>query len=394
MRLACVVHRFGADIAGGSEGHCRLVAERLAAHHDVTILTTTARDHVSWRNELPAGRSELGSLHVWRFPVVRQRSIRRFADLSDVVFRGGASEAVQEQWFRENGPEAPALLEYLAMHGPEYDRVLFWSFRYYQSFFGVPIVADRAVLVPTAEEDPAIRLDILASYFTKPSGFVFLTPEEHELVARCAAGPLAPSCIIGSGLEPALPRPQAAALARHDITSPYVLYLGRIDPNKGCGTLLRFFMRFVERTRSSVPLVMAGPANMPIPSHPLVKPLGFVEPATREALLAHAALLIVPSPFESLSIVLLEAWNHGVPALVNGRCRVLKGQARRSGAALYYQNYDEFAEGLQTLLEQPDVARQLGHAGRAYVDATYRWPIVMATLEAFLTALGRPGGRS
>src|SRR5262245_22601559 len=40
LKLACVVHRFGADIAGGSEGHCHGVAARLAEHHDVTILTT------------------------------------------------------------------------------------------------------------------------------------------------------------------------------------------------------------------------------------------------------------------------------------------------------------------------------------------------------------------
>ena len=50
MKLACVIHRYGADIAGGSEGHCRLVAEHLAAQHDVTILTTCAKDHISRRN--------------------------------------------------------------------------------------------------------------------------------------------------------------------------------------------------------------------------------------------------------------------------------------------------------------------------------------------------------
>ncbi len=47
-----------------------------------------------------------------------------------------------------------------------------------------------------------------------------------------------------------------------------------------------------------------------------------------------ASVLLVPSPFESLSLVLLEAWNHAVPALVNGRCSVLKGQARRANGAL------------------------------------------------------------
>jgi glycosyltransferase involved in cell wall biosynthesis len=388
MKLACVVHRFGAEIAGGSEGHCRVVAERLALTHDVTILTTTAKDHVTWRNAYPAGASTIGRLQVQRFTVVRQRSMREFADISEIVFSGGASAAVQEQWFRANGPETPGLLTHLEQHGRDYDLVLFWSFRYYQSFFGVPIVAERAVLLPTAEEDPAIRLEILGRYFTRPAGLVFLTPEEQRLVERRADGPVGPSCVIGSGLEPP-PPPEPIDLAQFGITSPYVLYLGRIDPNKGCETLIRFFTRWADRTGATVPLVMAGPANMPIPEHRRVMPLGFVDHHVREALLANATLLVVPSPFESLSMVLLEAWNHAVPALVNGRCRVLKGQAERSGGALYYQNYDEFAGALDVLLQQPALARDLGRSGRDYIDRVYRWPKVMETLETFLGALRR-----
>src|SRR5262249_60986499 len=112
MKLACVVHRFGADIAGGSEGHCRLVAQHLAAGHDVTIVTTTARDHVTWANHYAPGESRDGALRVLRFPVERPRDLHRFRDISDRVFRGGADSADEEEWFRENGPQAPKLLEF------------------------------------------------------------------------------------------------------------------------------------------------------------------------------------------------------------------------------------------------------------------------------------------
>lgn len=392
MRLACVVHRFGAEIAGGSEGHCRVIAERLAEQHDVTILTTTAKDHVSWRNEYPAGESTLGRLRLRRFPVVRQRVIREFADISEVVFSGDAPADVQTEWFRMNGPEAPDLLAYLRQHGHDFDRILFWSFRYYQSFFGVPLVAERAVLLPTAEEDPAIRIGLLDHYFSQPAGLVYLTPEEQVLVERRITGRVPPSCIIGSGLKPASPH-DPGELATVGVQAPYVLYLGRIDPNKGCETLLRFYTRWADRTGSPVPLVMAGPANMPIPDHPSVRPLGYVSAAVREALLAQATLLVVPSPFESLSMVLLEAWNHAVPALVNARCKVLEGQAHRAGGALAYRNYDQFAVSLSRLLEQPAVARELGASGRDYVERTYRWPHVMQTLETFLSSVGPPPAR-
>lgn len=389
MRIACVVHRFGADVAGGSETHCRHVAQHLAAVHDVTVLTTCAKDHVTWRNEYPPGESQDGGVRVRRFPVARQRSILRFADASEIAFSKDASDGDQEQWFRENGPDAPALLEHLAAHGHEFDRVLFWAFRYAETYFGLPLVSDRAVLVPTVEDDPVIRLDVLQRFFSLPAGFVFLTPEEQALVVRRASGPLAPSVVIGAGLDPAPASAPARALDQVGVRSPFILYLGRVDPNKGCEALLRHFIRFHESVSSPVQLVLAGPANMPIPRHPHVLSLGFVDNATRDALLAQAAFLVVPSRYESLSIVLLEAWNHGLAALVNGQCDVLKGQALRADGALYYHDYDEFAHGVRHLLGHREMARQLGRQGLAYVEREYRWPHVIAKLNDLLTRVGQ-----
>ena len=393
MKLACVVHRFGADIAGGSEGHCRLIAEHLAARHDVTIVTTCAKDHITWRNHYPAGETwaapvspkrgaREGGLRVLRFPVARERDMRRFMDLSDRMAADQATDGEQEEWFRENGPDTPQLLDHLRLHGVDYDRVVFWSYRYFDTYFGLPLVADRAVLVPTAEDDPLIHVDALSTFFALPKGFLFLTPEEQTLVAARAPGGT-PSAVIGSGLDPA---PDAVDLSRLDglrLADPFVLYLGRIDPNKGCQTLIRHFLRYVEGGRA-VQLVMAGPSSMEIPDHPSIRTLGFVDDGVREALLRKASALIMPSPYESLSMVLLEAWNHGLPALVNARCKVLRGQVERADGGLYYGNAVEFIAGLDYLLDHQDVARQLGRQGLAYVDREYRWPIVVEKIEALL----------
>ncbi len=304
MKLACVVHRFGADIAGGSEGHCRLVAEHLAAQHDVTIITTCAQDHLTWRNHYPAGETRVGNLRVLRFPVARERDMRRFMDLSDLIAADRATGDEQEQWFRENGPDSPELLAHLRHHGAGFDRVLFWAYRYAGSYFGLPLVADRSVLVPTAEEDPLIHVDALSAYFALPKGFLFLTPEEEALVTtRMASG--TPSAVIGSGLDPAAETVDLRPLDALGLDDPFVLYLGRIDPNKGCQALIRHFLRYIEGGRR-VQLVMAGPASMPIPEHPQIRALGFVNDALREALLTRARALMMPSPFESLSMVLLE----------------------------------------------------------------------------------------
>jgi glycosyltransferase involved in cell wall biosynthesis len=386
LKLACVIHRFGADIAGGSEGHCRLVAEHLAARHDVTILTTCAKDHITWKNHYPPGEEQIGALRVLRFPVARPRELHRFMDLSDLVFADRATPVEQEQWFRENGPDVPELLEHLRRHGTEYDRVLFWSYRYFDTYFGLPLVADRAILVPTAEDDPLMQVDILDAFFQLPRGFLFLTPEEATLVAmRARAG--TPSEVIGCGLDPVTTPPDRSRLDGLHLEDPFVLYLGRIDPNKGCDALFRHFLRYAESGRR-VQLVMAGPASMPVPEHPAIRALGFVDEGVREALLSQARALMMPSPFESLSMVLLEAWNHGLPALVNARCKVLRGQVERADGGLHYGNSVEFNAALDYLLDHPDAARQLGRQGLAYVDREYRWPTVMEKIERLLVTWG------
>jgi glycosyltransferase involved in cell wall biosynthesis len=390
VKLAFVVQRYGAGIAGGSEMHCRQLAEHLATRHDITVLTTTARDYVTWENALPAGSSVENGVRVERFRVARPRNLKAFADLSDDVFDDlGSTAEREEEWFRSNGPDAPALLEHLRAHGTQYDLVLFWAFRYAPSYFGLPLVADRAILVPTAEEDPAVDLDVLPGYFAQPAGYLFLTPEEEALVSTRAGRTLAPARVIGIGLDPEREaRPPREPLDRLGVPGEFVLYLGRVDRNKGCATLLEYFQDFVEAGGQST-LVLAGPSTLPIPAHPRIRALGYVDDAVRQALLSHARALLVPSPYESLSIVLLEAWNHATPALVNAYCKVLQGQVRRANGGLYYRSSREFQEALSWLLADDRGRRELGAQGLAYVDREYRWPTVLERVESLLDEVSR-----
>src|SRR5207237_2525905 len=141
-------------------------------------------------------------------------------------------------------------------------------------------------------------------------------------------------------------------------------------PNTGGGAMLRHFEIYAE-LGLAVQLVIAGPASMPMPDHPLIRPLGFVSDELRETLLTNARALIMPSPFESLSMVLLEAWNRALPALVNARCKVLRGQVERANGGLYYGTAAEFMAALDYLIDRPDDARQLGQQGLACVNREY-----------------------
>ncbi len=386
MKLAFVVQRYGADIAGGSEAHCRDLAQRLSGRHEITVLTSCAQDYITWENALPAGEAVQGSVRVIRFPVNRPRNVKKFTALGDEVFGGLAPRERQEEWFHENGPELPGLIEHLRAHGASYDAVLFWTFRYAPSYFGLPLVADRAILLPTAEEDDTIALEVLAEYFRKPAGFLFLTPEEEKLVATRAGGLRQPAATIGTGLDPVGAVAGRALLDTLALPEQYVLYLGRVDKNKGCDTLLRLFQEYAAAAQPAT-LVLAGPANIPIPESARIRALGYVSDEMRTALLGNAQALVVPSPYESLSIVLLEAWNHAVPALVNGRCKVLAGQVRRANGGLCYRWTGEFNEALTWLLTHPEERNALGRQGLAYVDREYRGPTVLARVERLLTAV-------
>ena len=156
MKLAVVVQRYGADINGGAELHARYIAERLARHAEVEVVTTCARDYVTWRNELPAGR-RAGQRHP-RAPLSRRATsaIRASsAGARERVFEQPHSIADELAWLDSEGPASPALIDYLEPRTP-FDFVLLFSYRYYHAWHGARRLPAKAVLVPTAERDPAI----------------------------------------------------------------------------------------------------------------------------------------------------------------------------------------------------------------------------------------------
>jgi glycosyltransferase involved in cell wall biosynthesis len=172
-----------------------------------------------------------------------------------------------------------------------------------------------------------------------------------------------------------------------------VLYLGRIDRNKGCHTLFEYFREYSE-AGGDLTLVLAGPAAMAVPRHERIRSLGYVPDEIRNALLAHARLLVVPSPYESLSIALLEAWNAAVPALVSGRCKVLRGQVARANGGLSFRSSLEFQEAVKYLASHPGEREAMGRQGQAYVDREYRWPTVIERVEGLLRRAREKGLRS
>ena len=383
MNLCFVIQRYGLESPGGAETHCRWLATRLSRRHRVEIVTTCALNYTDWRNHYPAGAGEVEGIKVTRFPVDRPRSERAFALYSDIVFRDHHTTADEEEWVDQNGPFAPALVQALPALR-HVDLFLFYSYRYYTTFRGLPAVADRAVLVPTAEDDRAVRLPIFGPLFRRPRGLVYLTPEEQALVESVGGNGHVPSVVVGRGVDVSAAWRGVDVRARFGLADPYVVYVGRIDRNKGVDRLLEYHRLLEQEWPEAPTLVLAGTPNFAIPARAKVRHLGVVADAEKHALVAGAKVLVMPSAYESLSLSVLEAWALGRPVLVNAECRVLEGQCVRSNGGLFYRGYAEFAPALRMLVERPDLQEGLGAAGRAYVGREYDWDIVERRTETFL----------
>jgi glycosyltransferase involved in cell wall biosynthesis len=395
VKLAVVVQRYGPMINGGAELHARYIAEHLARHAEVEVLTTCATDYVTWRNELAEGTADVNGLAVRRFRVDHERDPGTFARWSHRVFDERHSIADELEWLNAEGPASTALIAYLARHAGEYDFFVFFSYRYYHAYHGARATAPRAVLVPTAERDAAIGLSIFPPLFRAVRAVMYNSPEERAMIEAAASNQDVPGIVVGVGSEvPRNPQPNRFR-QKFGVRGPFAVYVGRVDRNKGCNELFEFFQGYTHDGSGRLTLVLIGDSLLPVPDHPRIQHLGFLNEADKFDAMAAADLLIMPSFYESLSMVALEAWALGKPVLVNGRCDVLKGQCLRSNGGLYYENYPEFLETLRAIERHRWLAGALGRNGRQYFREHYDWAVIERKyLDMFATLAASPRTQS
>lgn len=394
MKLAVVVQRYGQAINGGAELHARYVAERLARHAEVEVLTTCATDYVSWRNDLHPGEERVNGVAVRRFPVKRERDPEEFARCSRRVFQNVHSLADELAWLDAEGPTSPALVHHIARRGGAYDFLLFFSYRYYHAYHGARAAGARAVLVPTAERDAAMGLAIFQPLFRGVRAVMYNSPEERAMIHAASGNERVPGVVVGVGSDVPQHTQPNRFRQKYDIRGPYVIYVGRIDENKGCKELFEHFQEYLRDAGGKLTLVLVGNSLLPIPEHRRIRRLGFLNDADKFDAMAGAELLIMPSYYESLSMVTLEAWALGRAVLANGTCDVLRGQCLRSNAGLYYESDAEFVGMLRALERNRWLTGTLGRNGRQFFREHYDWPVIERKYLDMLEGLSDtpPGG--
>jgi len=407
--IAIVIHRAGTGFSGGAERLSLEYARYLSEIAHVEVVTTQARDYLTWKNEFPEGLQNEEGILLRRFPVIGGRH-RFFHKLSILLFRSLSITLAPESspsslkknslrhvfwkmltpvallWMRLQGPHAPALQAWIKRRS--YDFYIFVTYLYETTFASLPIVVDRAA-VPTAHPERPLQLPIWQRIFhDRRPGWIFLAEEEHRFLRQWFPemndGP-----VVGCGLASvaqlqSMQRKRAAGLSsfrqRFSINGPFVLYTGRIDPEKGCRKLIAYFLAFLRKSNARLTLVLVGTEAMTVPAHPAIVTTGFVDDDVMQAALCECSVYVHPSPYESFSFSLLEAMAAGAPVLVTAESDVLRGHVIRSRAGLYYRDIDDFIEKLTVLLREP----QRFQNGPHYVQKRYSHEAVKGTLQRYV----------
>lgn len=430
MKIALIVQRYGTEILGGSEYHCRLVAERLATRHEVTVLTTCARDYITWANDYPEGSDRIRGVTVRRFANAKTRDIESFNAYSDWIFHNPHSADDERSWLEQQGPWCPGLIQHLEQRHRDFDVLIFFTYLYAPTVLGLQVDPKRSILVPTAHDEPAIRLDIYRDVFRAPAGIAFNTGVERAFLRGRFEMPAKTEAIVGCGVD--LPArfldpgethdpgggappgtsvaeaalagddasgfsvgqahtngdgdsraPEALFRRRHRLYEPFALYGGRIDPGKGCEELIAHFGAYAE-ARGDTTLVLMGVKLMPIPEAPYIRFAGMLPEAERFDALRAATVVVVPSAFESLSLLALEAFAVGTPVLANAQSDVVTDHCQRSNAGLYYADRDEFIECLSLLVGNAELREAMGRNGQTYVHAHFAWDVILDKYERLI----------
>ena len=230
MKIAFVVQRYGKEVMGGSELHCRLVAERLVgAGYDCTVYTTTAKDYITWMNEYSPGETLLNGVTIKRFSVEKERDLESFNKYSDWIFFNDHSHNDEIEWMERQGPCSSALMEALEREEAEHDLFIFFTYLYYNTYWGLKKIKGKKVLVPTAHDEPALRLNLMSDVFTTPQAFVFNTESEKRMLSRLFSFEKKYQDVVGVGVDIPENLMTSSFELKYGLMPPYILYAGRIE---------------------------------------------------------------------------------------------------------------------------------------------------------------------
>ena len=408
-KIAFTVTRYGKDINGGAELHCRMLAERLTDTFDVEVLTTCIKNYVTGAQGYKEGveiingvtvrrfRTEPGKLGTekeWLAKVRLQRRIRR------LLYWCGCLKYVAKafpvwKWrlgadihaFKSSIFYSPEMHEWLKTRKHEYKAIISMTATYAPFFAAADAAGEKMIGIPTLHPERAAFRPALTLSFTKAAFIGYNTGEEQKLAENIFGKNNIRGSIISTGIDSIQEADWHTVKEKFSLPEKYVVFIGRIEKGK-TGKLVNYYTKYCKKYPDAPKLVMVGGIICDIGKHENTFYTGFVSDEEKRSILRHALMLINPSKYESLSLVVLEALRDKVPVLVNGKCNVLKEHGIRSkNAILTYSSYREFRDNFKKISEDADTREYMKHAGESYFLENYSWDTIMPRLRKAIESI-------
>ncbi len=376
--ITIVLPWFGHDTAGGAETQARQLAQAIhALGVPIEVWATTGRDAFAPPEPYYAeGPDEFDGVPVRRFALTPPHADRY---VPPAVARRGLHAQLPEFPDHElrllaSLVSSDALLEAIAAEGVG-RRFLFVLYAFPTSFWGALLAGERAHLLPCLHDEPYARYSTVRWLFRYARHTLANSPAERDLALHLYDLPPDRVVTAGEGIDLTQRGDGAAFRARRGLHGPLLMYAGRADLSKNIPLLLGYLREYWARRGTPLTLIRTGRDALELPPSlgRIVLDLGDVGLQERQNAYAAADLFVQPSVHESFSIVLMEAWLQGTPALVHADCAVTRQAAEASGGGLAFHDFGEFAAALDLLLADAELRAEMGRRGRAFVLATCDW---------------------
>lgn len=408
-KIAIVVQRYGFEINGGAELHARLLAEKLSNIYDVEVITTCAIENDRWENYYTEGTEVINNIKVRRFKNL-EKDLAKFEQLKENIYNlykynNRKSNPLNflylqykkryhknifnfNEWLEVQGPFSPDLINFIKEKKEDYKTFIFFTYLYYPTNIGIREVANKSILIPTAHDEYPFYLDGYAQLFSSAKFIMYNTQIEKNLVEKVyPQTKKTNSEIAGIGFDDY--NTTTNELPKYLHQKKYFVYIGRIVEDKGCVMMIEYFNEFkkMHPEYQDIKLVLVGKNSLDkkITQGDDIILTGFVDDSLKNTLLANACALIMPSFYESLSLITLEAMLMKIPVIVNKSCEVLYSHIQKSETGKSFTNNIEFTQALAFYITQPQNSSIVeGNKAKNYVLKNYSWNTIM---DKFNTAI-------
>jgi glycosyltransferase involved in cell wall biosynthesis len=381
FRITAIVPRFSKEILGGAEKHAYDILKILPDDYSIRVLTTTAKDYVTWKNEYKSEIIIDENLTIERFDSSKSRDIVKFNKLTDDLKNKfpHQTDKDEEDWLIEQGPFCPKLLTRLKEIDSSTDIFIFFSYLYFPILKGLELFSKKSIFIPMFHDEFPIKLRLYKQFYNDEINYVFNTPEELSLFKTNFSFTPSKKSIVGTYVDFENFSSNNDFNIKNFNSEKNAIAIGRMDIGKGFYDLVQLFQEWTLKNQLGWKLNIIGSnpsALIQKFESDSIHFLGSVSEKDKFTIISNSKFLINPSSMESFSIVIMEAWSHKKPILVNAKSEVLVGHCKRSNGGLWYEDYESFEATMNLLTTDANLQKHLGENGNKYVTSNFSKEVV------------------